>query len=202
MGFSYQHNDSRAQKVALRRIILAGRRSLAPVTRRAADTAIVAEALSQAQTHRERLGRTVTVAAYFPLSDEPGAGLADRLVDDGHRVLLPVLLTDGDLDWGVYTGRTAPGPGRLTEPLEPHLGPDAIAEADLVLVPALAVGADGTRLGRGGGSYDRALARVAPERPVMALLYVGEWPREVTAQPHDRPVTGVITPDGSATVSQ
>ena len=45
------------------------------------------------------------------------------------------------------------------------LGVDSVAEADLVLVPALAVGADGTPLGRGGGSYDRALARVPAGAP-------------------------------------
>ena len=76
------------------------------------------------------------------------------------------------------------------------LGVDSLAEADLVLVPALAVGADGTRLGRGGGSYDRALARVPADRPVVALLYDGELLPGVPAEAHDRRVTAVVTPSG------
>ena len=64
------------------------------------------------------------------------------------------------------------------------------------MVPALAVGASGTRLGRGGGSYDRALARVRPGVPVLALLYDGELLDEVPAEPHDRAVTLVVQPSG------
>ena len=70
----------------------------------------------------------------------------------------------------------------------------ALASADLVLVPALAVDAAGVRLGRGGGSYDRALSRVRPGVPVIALLYPGEVVPVLPAQPHDRPVTAALTP--------
>ena len=73
----------------------------------------------------------------------------------------------------------------------------AVADADVVLVPALAVGADGARLGRGGGSYDRALARVPAGRPRTALLYDGELLPGVPAEPHDQRVTGVVTPSGA-----
>jgi 5-formyltetrahydrofolate cyclo-ligase len=76
------------------------------------------------------------------------------------------------------------------------LGVGAIVDADAVLVPALAVALDGTRLGRGGGSYDRALARRRPGCPAVALLFDGEV---VAALPHDSwdaPVDGVITPAG------
>lgn len=203
MGFSYQHNDSRAQKVALRRVILATRRTLSPAVRRAADAAIAAAAVSEARRCAGRLGRDITVAAYFPLSDEPGAGLVEQLSVAGHRVLLPVLLPDKDLDWGVHTGSMVAGLGRPVEPPGPHLGPEAVADADVVLVPALAVGADGARLGRGGGSYDRALARVPAGRPVWALLYDGEWPHEVPTEAHDRAMNGVITPhDGLVVISR
>ena len=54
------------------------------------------------------------------------------------------------------------------------LGAAAIAEADTVFVPALAVARDGNRLGRGGGSYDRALRRVPAGVPVVALLFDDE----------------------------
>ena len=82
------------------------------------------------------------------------------------RVLLPALLPDNDLDWGAYTGTGLPRarPARramdLFEPAGERLGPDAVLEADVVLLPGLAVDARGMRLGRGGGSYDRVLARL------------------------------------------
>ena len=67
----------------------------------------------------------------------------------------------------------------------------AITSADLVIVPALAVGRDGTRLGRGGGSYDRALARVGAAIQTVALLYAGEFAGQVPAAAHDQPVRTV-----------
>jgi 5-formyltetrahydrofolate cyclo-ligase len=68
--------------------------------------------------------------------------------------------------------------------------------ADAVLVPALAVGRDGVRLGRGGGSYDRALARVAPGTPRAALLFDEELVDALPADPWDVPVTDVVSPSG------
>lgn len=54
----------------------------------------------------------------------------------------------------------------------------------------------GRRLGRGGGSYDRALARVPVGTFVCTLLYDGELLDRVPAEPHDRTVTAVVTPGG------
>ena len=99
------------------------------------------------------------------------------------RVLVPVTQPDRDLDWVALPG---------DEPL----GPDAIAGVDAVIVPALAVAADGTRLGRGGGSYDRALARIPAGAPVAALLYDTERWRTLPGDPWDRPVSATVTPSG------
>ena len=70
---------------------------------------------------------------------------------------------------------------------------DALATADAVLVPGLAVGRDGTRLGRGGGSYDRALARVPIGTFVCVLLNSEEVLEKVPRDTHDRPVSAVAT---------
>src|SRR5574342_704374 len=90
------------------------------------------------------------------------------------RALDPALLPDADLDWAAYDGPGSLTTARFPQPTGPRLGPDAIRSADLVLVPALAVDRRRMRLGRGGGSYDRVLARVAAGVPVVALLYDGE----------------------------
>ena len=125
------------------------------------------------------------VASYVPTGVEPG--IAPR-----PGWLLPVLLPDGDLDWAVYDGMLVPGPRGLQEPAGPRLGPDAITDCDLMLVPALLVDRAGHRLGRGGGSYDRALARATGF--TVALLHDGELVDTVPTEPHDVTVEAVATP--------
>ncbi len=109
--------------------------------------------------------RWTSVAGYVPLRTEPGSvELLDDLVDRGVRVITPVLLPDKDLDWEQWPESSA----------RSRSAPKRSRAVDAVLVPALAVAADGTRLGRGGGSYDRALARVAAGTTIAALLFDGE----------------------------
>jgi 5-formyltetrahydrofolate cyclo-ligase len=74
------------------------------------------------------------------------------------------------------------------------LGLEALATADVVIVPWLAVDGQGRRLGRGGVSYDRALGRVPVGTPVVVLLHDDEVVGEVPVAAHDRPVTAVATP--------
>ncbi|HET7386311.1 MAG TPA: 5-formyltetrahydrofolate cyclo-ligase [Nocardioidaceae bacterium] len=143
--------------------------------------------------------RAATVAAYVSTATEPGTGpLLDALVAAGKRVVLPVLLPDHDLDWAVYDGPTAliPAGRGLLEPAGAHLGPDSIATADAVLTPGLAVDRTGMRLGRGGGSYDRALARVPAGTFTCTLLYDEELIDAVPAAAHDRRVSAAVTPAG------
>lgn len=124
------------------------------------------------------------IAAYEPLRTEPAAPeLLSVLAEAGHRVLVPITLADRDLDWH-----------QLSDPAP--LGRAAISSASVVLVPAFAVDSFGHRLGRGGGSYDRALSRVTPGTRVVALLFNEEVVAEVPTEPWDRPVHYAITPEG------
>ncbi len=152
------------------------------------------------------LGAARTVAAYVSVGSEPGTGaLLDALRERGTRVLLPVLLPDNDLDWTEYAGAehlasvAHPGKISLWEPTGPRLGPEAVLAADAVLLPGLAVDGSGVRLGRGGGSYDRVLARLetAGARPALVvLLYAHEVVERVPRYQHDRAVHAVVTPEG------
>lgn len=167
-----------------------GRLSLAEVG--AAGAAIAEHLLATSEVRR-----AATVAAHVSIGHEPGTGvLLERLAEAGKRVILPVLLPDNDLDWAVYDGFLEPAGRGLLEPAGPLLGADAVAGADVVLVPGLAVSADGMRLGRGGGSYDRALGRVPVGTFTCVLLYDGELLAGVPSEPHDRRVTASATPRG------
>lgn len=147
-----------------------------------------------------------TVAGYVSVGGEPGTGaLLDALLARGVRVLLPVLLPDNDLDWGLYRGPDSLAPvrrtGRITlqEPCGERLGPDAVLTADAVLLPGLAVDTEGMRLGRGGGSYDRVLARLAAagaDPALVVLLYDTEVVDRLPREAHDRPVHAAVTPSG------
>jgi 5-formyltetrahydrofolate cyclo-ligase len=133
------------------------------------------------------------VAAYASVGTEPGtAGLLAALTGAGREVLLPLLLPDGDLDWARYDGRLLPGPRGVPHPAGPPLGRDAVADCALLVVPALAVDRSGTRLGRGGGAYDRALGRTSGH--VVAALHRGELVDHLPAEPHDRPVHAAAVP--------
>jgi 5-formyltetrahydrofolate cyclo-ligase len=144
-----------------------------------------------------------TVAVYYSVGLEPETrGLVYGLWKRGTYVVLPVLRGDRDLDWASYEGPESmvPGPHGLLEPGEAQRGVEAVARADAVIVPALAVDRAGNRLGRGGGSYDRALARVGPMIPLIALLYDDELVDRVPAEPHDVPVRAVVRPGYGVTV--
>ncbi len=185
---------SAARKLALRDQLLTARRRHPLAATRADADAVAAHLLDSPEVRR-----SATVAAYISLGNEPGTGpLVEGLQALGKRVVLPVLLPDNDLDWAVYEGpdRLTAASRGLLEPAGPALGPESVATADVVLCPALAVDRTGIRLGRGGGSYDRALGRVPVGTFVCALLYDEELLDVVPAERHDRPVTAVATPSG------
>lgn len=185
----------------LRQEFLLARSRLTADDRRETEAALAARALELPELARAR-----TVAAYVSVGSEPGTrALLDALHARGVRVLLPALMADNDLDWGAYDGQGSlvriqhRGKMALLEPAGERLGPDAVLSADAVLLPGLAVDARGMRLGRGGGSYDRVLARLeraGADPALVVLLYDSEVVDRVPEEPHDRPVHAVITPSG------
>lgn len=178
------------RKRELRAARLAARRAMPVAEREAQDAALRSRLVEFLVSRAVR-----SVAAYVPLKGEPGGPRLPAELARTRRLLLPLLRADNDLEWGVYAGTLAPGRRGLSEPVGPHVPLDV----DVMVVPALAVDGSGMRLGRGGGSYDRALAALAPATPAVALLYRGEFlaaPDGVPAEAHDRRVGGVLTPDG------
>jgi 5-formyltetrahydrofolate cyclo-ligase len=176
-------------------------------TARGARTAVErirdAERLAAEVLALSELARARRVAVYASTPTEPGTGpLRAALRSRGIQVLLPVPRSDHTLDWARDDGRTLAhtGPGGPI-PDGPSLGPHALARVDVVIVPALAVDTLGTRLGQGGGYYDRALPGLDPAVPVIALIHADEFldasSDPLPRQDHDHRVTVVVTPTGT-----
>ncbi|HTP14919.1 MAG TPA: 5-formyltetrahydrofolate cyclo-ligase [Streptosporangiaceae bacterium] len=184
--------DVARQKTALRRRVAAARTRLPEAERMSAGRMLRDHVLSLPEAQMAG-----TVVAYVSVGTEPSSSrLIFAFWKRGSYVLIPLLRADGDLDWASYEGpdSLAPGPRGLLEPTEPPRGVTAISSADLVIAPALAADRRGYRLGRGGGCYDRALARVGPAVPTIALLYDGELLDSVPVAPHDQRVRAVAQP--------
>jgi len=179
------------RKATLRTPLLVARAARPRAERSAAAAAVTAALLG-------RLAGAGTVAASVPAPEEPGAGLLPGALRAAvPRVLLPVVPAAGrQLSWAVHDGELVAGRFGLLEPTGPRLPPAELAAADVVVVPALAVARDGTRLGRGGGYYDRALAHARPGAVLVAVVFDEELVDGLPAGAHDRPVTAVVTPGG------
>lgn len=141
-------------------------------------------------------------SVYASRAHEPGTlPLIEALHERGIEVLMPRLGDGLVRGWGVFTSAddiSERAPGRPPEPSGDFLPSDRLADADLVVVPALGVDTLGTRLGQGAGWYDRALADARPGVPVVALVFEDEFhdanTRALPRESHDVPVTIVVTP--------
>src|SRR3954453_1421459 len=122
------------------------------------DRSEAAREIALRLTAAPEVRRAATVAAYVAVGAEPGtASLLIALVASGKRILLPVVQPDLDLDWAAYAGAQALQPALdlagaaaagaqalaparygLLEPVGPLLGAEAVATADVVLLPGLA----------------------------------------------------------------
>jgi 5-formyltetrahydrofolate cyclo-ligase len=184
-----------ASKAALRKQLLAARRSIADEVR-AAEARMLNE-------HVELLVSSgSTVCAHVPVGTEPGSiEMLNVLLHRAGRVLLPVARTTADdtplpLRWGEYRpGALTRGRWGLLEPPGPWLPESALAEAELVFVPALAVDRRGVRLGRGAGFYDRSLSDRDPQARLIATVRDVEFVDELPSEPHDVRMTHALTPE-------
>jgi 5-formyltetrahydrofolate cyclo-ligase len=174
-------------------MLLEQRRSAAETTRSAETAALRGSLLPWIEKHR-----ITTICAYVPVQGEPGSPeLLDALREAGCRVLLPIVVGSAPLDWAEYSGVDSLRPARfgLLEPSGTRLAPEAIAEADAVLVPALAVDHQGVRLGRGAGHYDRSLPAASSRAALIGVIRDDEFVSELPGEDHDVRMNAVVTPD-------
>lgn len=114
---------------------------------------------------------------------------------EGLRILFPISREDGLLDWTVgETQEEFEGVAGMPEAVGTLLGPIAINDVDLIIVPAAAVDATGLRMGWGRGYYDKTLGSMQKCPPVYAVVYDSEFVDDVPREVHDQPVNGLVTP--------
>jgi 5-formyltetrahydrofolate cyclo-ligase len=145
--------------------------------------------------------RAGNILFYFSIGREPDTrGLLRRALDLGKTVALPVTTADGSMTARAVTDVSdlavrnlgIPEPDESRPPLEP-------GELDMIIVPAVAFDRGGYRLGRGGGYYDRYLAR---SRAVSVGLARAKLLQEgVPRETHDLPVNFVVTETGVFRIS-
>lgn len=136
------------------------------------------------------------VAAYWPIRDELDVRpVLTRLVDSGQPVCLPVVLGDGmPLElrlWEQGAPLYPSGFGTLApDELAPH------AEPDVILMPLLGFDKQGTRLGYGGGYYDRTLMGLNKRPKLIGFAFAVQQFEYIPREAHDVPLDAVVTEKG------
>jgi 5-formyltetrahydrofolate cyclo-ligase len=186
-------------KRALRADLRERRQLLSDQAREAAEAGIHAQLDALVAEHGAR-----SISCFLSTPAEPGTrSFVTDAVARGIRVLLPVTRADGLLDWAVATpeGDIAEGMYGLPEPVGELLGPIAVNDVDLLVIPAAAVDESGMRLGWGRGFFDKTLGSMERCPPVYAVVYDSEVLDELPSDVHDQPVTGVVTPTRTITLA-
>ncbi|ALX67396.1 5-formyltetrahydrofolate cyclo-ligase [Microbacterium sp. XT11] len=146
-----------------------------------------------------------SISCYLSTTTEPGTReFVSSAVRRGIRVLLPITRADGLLDWAVATDddEVAEGLHGLPEPTGEVLGPIAVNDVDLMIIPAAAVDRTGMRMGWGRGYFDKTIGSMEKCPPVYAVIYDSEVLDSLPREVHDQPVTGVVTPTQTLNLSQ
>jgi len=149
---------------------------------------------------------TPTLSVYLSQAPEPETlGLAGLLHRKGWRVLVPSPGVGGrpwaEPAWAWYAEPLQVTPRGIPVPAAgscvPSGWPPASLDlADVIVMPGLAGALDGSRLGYGGGWYDRALSGASIGAPRWLLLNDSELLDDVPHDVHDQPVDLIITPGG------
>ena len=143
-------------------------------------------------------GKAQVVAIYFGSRHEPS--LESLWLNDAGRVFGFPRVDGTGIDQERLTfhrARTAedllPSRWGLREPAsnpETEILPENF---DLVLVPGVAFSADGARLGRGRGHYDRFVPRLRRDAVVLGVCFSERLLPNLPLETHDHPMNAVIS---------
>lgn len=103
------------------------------------------------------------IAIFMSFGNEPPtSALLDELIYRNYQVILPKVISETAITWHPLNGHWEPDFYRIDSPTSPAL-PNGLADCAAVFIPAIAIDADGARLGRGAGFYDRSLSAIPRE---------------------------------------
>jgi 5-formyltetrahydrofolate cyclo-ligase len=144
----------------------------------------------------ENLCQGQLVTCFVSMATEPPTSLLrNKLLDLGKDVALPIMQPENTLAWGFDGSELVKNSYGIAEPATDKVD---ISRASAIIIPALRVGRDGSRLGRGAGYYDRALADVplhATGGPLrICLVFNDEVDDSVPSESHDEPIDVIVTP--------
>ncbi|RNE57000.1 5-formyltetrahydrofolate cyclo-ligase [Cryobacterium tepidiphilum] len=184
-------SDIGHRKRALRADLRERRQNLTSVERENATSGITRNLQKLVQDHSAR-----SISCYLSSPNEPDTRpFLNWAEAEGVRILFPISREDGLLDWTVGEGREEiQGLAGAPEPMGELLGPIAINDVDLIIIPAAAVDHTGLRMGWGRGYFDKTLGSMEKCPPVYAVIYDLEYIDEVPREVHDQPVNGIVTP--------
>lgn len=178
-------------KASLRREMLAKRDSVPPVVKKKKDKAIEDRLLNLSEF---KTAKTVFFFASFR-SEVDTSHMIRRALAEDRRVVLPRV--EGQ-NLGLYEIKSLDElvPGYMKIPEPSVLTADrkvAINDVDAVIIPGAAFDETGHRVGYGGGYYDRLLAVIEREIPIIAPTYEEQVIDVVPAEHYDKKVSIIIT---------
>ena len=192
-------SDIEQEKRALRAELRERRQLRSESEREAAASGIAEQLDALVNVHDAQ-----SISCFLSTTTEPGTrGFVTAAVRRGIRVLLPITRADGLLDWAVAddSDEVAEGLFGLPEPGGDVLGPIAVNDVDLMIIPAAAIDSTGMRLGWGRGYFDKTIGSMEKCPPVYAVIYDSELLDSLPREVHDQPVSGIVTPTRTLTLS-
>ena len=181
-------------KRAIRQRIIADREQL-PANLRMQFSSGIAQRILQMPVYQAAR----TVLGYMSFGAEfVSDSLMQQVLADGKQLLLPkVNLDRNELDLYRVTDLQhdlAPGLWGIREPLrEQCVRVDTLEEVDFALLPGVAFGRDGARLGYGGGFYDKLLAHLTHRPALVAAAYTMQIVAGIPQEDTDRKVEWLVT---------
>ncbi|WP_427977253.1 5-formyltetrahydrofolate cyclo-ligase [Agarivorans sp.] len=179
----------------LRKQVRQRRSELSPAQQSEASLAV----LNYLQSHPQ-LNNMQAIALYLAFDGELDLQpLIEWLWQQNKRLYVPLVdpMEMGEMHFHRYQPNSQMQSNRfgIDEPVFDRSQVINSQQLDLVLAPLVAFDSQGNRLGMGGGYYDRLLAKIDGERPlVIGLAHDCQQINEVPIQAWDKPLKQIITP--------